>query len=207
MACKFAVEAMRQTPALWAYFIESEREPDASVREHAAVELAAWLDNETRLYPRLRKAVGDRNEKLREIASAAAAAWVDLQPGEPFWLPNTFVGGFNEKRKKKSLAGRGSSYVDSSPDIEIAQIGDMQSDAIGGDDEGLAEFESREASRQQLNTLSAEAGLSEREAAVIERLRRDMEYAEIAAELEITKGQVAVHWHRATKKLRKAAGL
>jgi hypothetical protein len=54
MACKFACEAMRQSPALWGFFIEKDLEPDDSVRQHAAAQLAGWLDNEVRRFPRTR---------------------------------------------------------------------------------------------------------------------------------------------------------
>jgi hypothetical protein len=110
MACKFAFEALRQTPALWGHFVEKAHEPDDSVRERAAAELGGWLDSETRLFPRTRKAVGGREGKLREIAATAAAALADLQPDEPLWLPNTFVKEFGERRKKASLASRGAPY-------------------------------------------------------------------------------------------------
>jgi hypothetical protein len=107
MACKFACEAMRQSPALWGFFIEKDLEPDDSVRQHAAAQLAGWLDNEVRRFPRTRATglASTREEKLEEIAAVAAEAWSALQPGEPFWLPNTYVRGFGERRKKGWLAG------------------------------------------------------------------------------------------------------
>ncbi len=206
MACKFAAETMRQTPALWGFFIEREREPDDSVREYAAARLAGWLDNETRLYPRTRKAVGGKEGKLQEIAASVAEAWADLQPGEPFWLPNTFVGRFNEKRKKGSLAGRGSSYMDSLPDLKGIEAEEPNPETAGTVDQDLAEFEAAETSRQQLNALIEKAGLSEQQAAVIGRLRSGEEIAHISAELGISENQVSVQQTNAVKKLKKAAG-
>lgn len=207
MACKFATEAMRQTPALWGYFIERQREPDERVREYALAELAGWLDQETRLYGRTRKVGGSREERLRELASAAAAAWADLQPGEPFWLPNTFVAKFSEKRKKGSLAGRGSSYVDAAA-FRFEGIDPEEADLenVGPDDEGFAAFEAREDVRRQLDSLMEAAGLSPQQAAVYERLRGDLEPEEIAAELGIPRNQVYQQRFNAENKLRRAAG-
>ena len=79
-AVRLMCDALRQMPAIWGNFTEKAREPDDSVREHAAAELAGWLDSKTRLYPRTRRAVSGREGKLRELAPAALAAWVDLQP-------------------------------------------------------------------------------------------------------------------------------
>jgi DNA-binding CsgD family transcriptional regulator len=206
MAAKFACEAMRQSPALWAFFIESDREPDDSVRQHAAAQLAGWMDNEIRLFKRTREAgrARTREEKLMELAAVAAEAWGDLQPGEPFWLPNTFVRSFDERRKKKSLAGRGGSLMDGLPNLHGAA---EDPDLHGTQDEDIEAFVAPEERRRQLSAFVEEAQLSEREAAVIERDRRGEETAQIAAALGITKNQVGVHRHRAITKMRKAAGL
>ena len=207
MAAKFACEAMRQSPALWAFFIEGDREPDDSVRRHAAAQLAGWMDNEVRLFPRTRATglASTREEKLAEIAAVAADAWGSLKPDEPFWIPNTFQRSIGERRKKESLAGRGSSLMDGPPDHrDVAQDpGDLN----GAQDEDIEAFEEAETNRQQLSAFIEQAQLSEREAAVIERDRRDEETAQIAAALDITKNQVRVHRHRAFTKIRKAAGL
>jgi DNA-binding CsgD family transcriptional regulator len=198
MAAKFACEAMRQSPALWAFFIDSDREPDDSVRQYAATQLAGWMDNEVRLFKRTRE------EKLMEIAAVAAEAWDSLQPGEPFWIPNTFVRSFDERRKKKSLAGRGGSLMDGLPDLHGAA---EDPDLHGTQDEDIEAFGAAEERRRQLSAFVEMAGLSEREAAVIERDRRGEETAQIAAALGITENQVGVHRHRAITKMRKAAGL
>jgi hypothetical protein len=203
MACKFAYEAMRQTPALWGHFIEKAHEPDDHVREHAAAQLAGWLDNETRLYRRTRKAVGGREGKLQEIAAAAAAAWADLQPGEPFYLPNTFLKEFGQRRKKGSLAGRGGSFLDQLSDLEAEEL---EPESASADDEGLAEFEAKETARQQLSALIENAGLSEQQAAVIGRRRKGEKIAHIAAELGVSENQVSVQTSNAIEKIKRAAG-
>jgi hypothetical protein len=202
MACKFAFETLRQTPALWGYFIEKAREPDDSVREHAAAELAGWLDSETRLYPRTRKVVGGREGKLQEIAGVAAAAWADLQPGEPFWLPNKFVSQFNEKRKKDSLASRGGSLLDAPAALEAEEL---EAESAIPSTSALAEFEAAETS-VLLNQLIEQAGLSAQQAAVFGRRRLGEEIAHIAEELGISKNQVAVQTNYAIEKLKQAAG-
>jgi DNA-binding CsgD family transcriptional regulator len=207
MACKFACEAMHQSPALWGFFIEKDLEPDDSVRQHAAVQLGGWLDNEVRLFPRTRATglASTREEKLAEIAAVAAEAWSLLQPDEePFWLPNTFVRGFGERRKKGSLAGHGGSLMDGPPDLYSGvEVPDLHST----EEEDIEAFEEAENNRQQLSAFIEGAQLSEREATVIERDRRGEETAQIAAALGITKNQVRVHRHRAFTKIRKAAGL
>jgi DNA-binding CsgD family transcriptional regulator len=198
-------------PGAVGFFIESDREPDDSVRQYAAAQLAGWLDNEVRLFPRTRATglASTRDEKLAEIAGVAADAWGSLQPDEPFWLPNTFVRSFDERRKKKSLAGRGGSLMDGLPDLNSG----VEDPALHGTEEeyieafDLALFEEAENYRRQLSAFVEKAQLSEREAAVIERDRRGEETAQIAAALGITKNQVRVHRDRAIKKMRKAAGL
>ena len=208
IACKFACEAMRQSPALWGFFIERDLEPDDSVRQHAAAQLGGWLDNEVRLFRRTRETglASTREEKLAEIATVAAEAWGALQSHEPFWLSNTFVSGFGERRRKGSLAGRGSSLMDAPPDDphDAAQV----PEALNGvQDEDIEAFVSAEDSRRLVSALLEEAQLSEREANVVLRDPRGEENARVAAELGITKNQVGVHRFRAMAKLRRAAGL
>jgi DNA-binding CsgD family transcriptional regulator len=199
---------MRQSPALWGFFIERDLEPDDSVRQHAAAQLGGWLDNEVRLFRRTRETglASTREEKLAEIATVVAEAWGALQPHEPFWLSNTFVSGFGERRRKGSLAGRGSSLMDAPPDDphDAAQV----PEALNGvQDEDIEAFVSAEDSRRLVSALLEEAQLSEREANVVLRDPRGEENARVAAELGITKNQVGVHRFRAMAKLRRAAGL
>jgi DNA-binding CsgD family transcriptional regulator len=208
MSCKFACEAMRQSPALWGFFIERDLEPDDSVRQHAAAQLGGWLDNEVRLFRRTRETglVSTREEKLAEIATVAAEAWGTLQPDEPFWLPNTYVRGLEKRRQKGSLAGRGSSLMDAPPD-DLHDAAQAREDLNGIPDEDIEAFVNAEDSRRLVSALLEKAHLSERESDVIQRDIRGEQTARVAAELGITKNQVGVHRFRARAKLRRAAGL
>ena len=127
MAVKFACEAMRQTPALWAYFVMNEN--NGLVREHALAQLVGWLDNETKVYREDRS----HEEKLHGLAAVAERAWEDL------------------------------------------------------------------------SALIEKAGLSRRQAQVIERQRRGEEDAEIAAALGISENNVYRHRSAAMEKLRAVA--
>jgi DNA-binding CsgD family transcriptional regulator len=146
-----------------------------------------------------------REEKLAEIAAVAAEAWGELQPDEPFWLPNTFVRGFGERRKKESLAGRGSSLMDGLRDLHGAA--EDPEDLNGTQDEDIEAFVNAEDSRRLVSALLEEAQLSERESDVIQRDPRGEATARVARELGITKNQVSVHRSRAMAKLKRAAGL
>jgi hypothetical protein len=208
MASKFACEALRQSPAMWGFFIERNLEPDDSVRQHAAAQLGGWLDNEVKLYRRTRETglASTREEKLAEIATVAAEAWGALQPGEPFWLPNTYVRGLGKRRQKGSLAGRGSSIMDAPPD-DLHAAAQAQEDLNGIPDEDIEAFVSAEDSRRLVSALLEKAQLSERESDVIQRDPRGEETARVAREMGIPRNQVGVHRFRAMAKLRRAAGL
>jgi hypothetical protein len=220
-ACEFAFQSMRQSPALWGFFVEKER--DERVREHALAELAGWLDTETRLHKRTREAVGGREEKLRELPVIAGEAWHSLQSGEPFYLPNEFVKGFGERRKKGSLAGRVGTGLDAggfhfeATNLEIVNSEDsegMDVFDIRVEAKSYAEWEAEEeASRQKvddLNTLSAlmdAAKLSPQQRAVIEASElRGLSDAEIKAELSTSLEVVHSQKSQALKRLRRASG-
>lgn len=205
MACKFACEAMRQAPALWASFVGTE--PDNEVRKRALAELTGWLDTETRVFGRTREAVGDSGEKLRELAAVAMEAWDDLRPGEPLYLPNTFVKSIGQRRKKGSLAGRAGGLLDGLPALRgLAPDGETGEWFYGASDDELRAFVDAESDRRDLSAIIEKAGLSRRQAQVIERDRRGEENAQIAAALGIKESAVYAHRHEAIKKLRKAAG-
>ena len=208
MACKLAFESLRQGPALWAFFVEESLEPDERVREYAVAELTGWLDAETRLFGRTREAVGGYEEKLRELAAIAAEAWYDLRPGEPFYLPNRFVQSLGQQRKKGSLAGRAGSLLDGLPEIHgLSPEWDVAEGLYGSATDELEAFVESESDRQEISAIIEKAQLSDQEHAVVERKRRGEEVAAISTALGIPKNQVGVIYHRAVKKMRKAAVL
>ena len=208
MAVKLACEAMRQTPGLWAYFVENER--DGSVREHALAEFVGWLDNETKMH----REDASREEKLHGLAAVAKRAWEDLRPGEPLYLPNTFVKSHGEQRQKGHLVGRAGRLLDSLPD-SLPALGGLRFEREPDDwfygDSGEAEedveaFLRCESARRDLSAIIEKAELSRRQAEVVERKRRGEEVAQIAQALGIRESVVYVHWSDALKKLRRATG-
>jgi len=71
-----------------------------------------------------------------------------------------------------------------------------------GTDE-LSEFERREEARQKLDALEQKAKLSKQQTEIWYRLKRGMEIAEIAGELEIPKKQVSTQNARIKHKMQK----
>ncbi len=217
-ACDFAFQSMRQSPALWGFFVERDREPDERVREHALAELAGWLDTETRLHGRTREVIGGHGEKLREIPAIAAAAWHSLQAGEPFYLPNMFVKSFGERRKKGSLSGRGGTGLDAVAfRFEGVDLGKADAEGIapkranlenyGPEDAGIERFGAEEEARRQLNAVVEAAKLSPQQRAVIEASElRGLSDEEIATELSTSMGNVHSQKSQAFVRLKKAAG-
>jgi DNA-binding NarL/FixJ family response regulator len=77
-------------------------------------------------------------------------------------------------------------------------LGDMTETA-----DDVLEFERREEARQKLDALEQEAKLSKQQTEIWRRLRRGMEIAEIAAELDIPKRQVSTQKKRIKRKVQK----
>ena len=77
-------------------------------------------------------------------------------------------------------------------------LGDMTETA-----DDILEFERREEARQKLDALEQEAKFSKQQTEIWRRLRRGMEIAEIAAELDIPKRQVSTQKKRIKRKVQK----
>lgn len=157
---------------------------------------------------RLRRALGNEDRPhaqetllMRKLPGAAGLAWKEMEPKEP--LRGAGKGAMSLVRRiNKHLVDDGDEAAKRPDSVVNTPIEDLP---LGTDDLGFAGWEAREeAARQQVDALEQAAKLSPQQWAVWKRRRARLSREEIAEELEISRDQVYVQLHNATKKLREA---
>jgi len=151
-------------------------------------QLSTLVGERIKMFPSLKAALSDEPDKeykerlAEELLGVVPVAWDDIQTVSNATLLNEAS---NSIRRMKS---RDQALPDDVPD------------------QSLAQFETLEIVRQELNTLEQVAGFSPQQAEVWQLTRRGMEIAEIANTLGIPPGQVSVQKHYAIEKAREVAG-
>jgi DNA-binding CsgD family transcriptional regulator len=96
-------------------------------------------------------------------------------------------------------SGTESSYLERLGKLSLSELGEVAEDT-----DDLSDFERWEEARQQLDSLEKYITFSEQQAEIWQRLKRGMEIAEIASELDIPRQQVSTQKARIKRKMQKA---
>jgi DNA-binding CsgD family transcriptional regulator len=152
------------------------------------------------------------NKRLKATLSEQGKnAWTELQKE----LPATVMEEWSAARDKLASAGKYSEFrtriarnlersgTESSYLARQGKLSSAESIEVAEGTDELSEFERREEARQKLDALEQKAKLSKQQTEIWHRLKRGMEIAEIAGELEIPKKQVSTQKARIKRKMQK----